>query len=218
MSIHRKRVRWCKKAQSRLSKKKFSARRVWKVGFLAGFFDRREFIVTQHPSERTICDFWRMVWEQESRLIVTLSSIDSQECRPFWPAIIGEMLSWETNKRGEQMRLTLVEELDTFARRAIRINLELVIFTLSLYSQQNNRKVCCYFQGFSFYFRGESASLDFPQSQLASTVFASFHCIWPHQSLWRRTSSIGWRSHCHSRPVRTNIMSQWSLRVTFHTL
>ena len=67
-----------------------------------------------------------MVWEQESRLIVSLSSIDSQECRPFWPAIIGEMLSWETNKRGDQMRLTLVEEADTLARRAIRLNLELV--------------------------------------------------------------------------------------------
>ena len=94
--------------------------------YFSGFFDRREFIVTQHPLERTICDFWRMVWEQESRLIVSLSSIDSQECRPFWPAIIGEMLSWETNKRGDQMRLTLVEEADTLARRAIRLNLELV--------------------------------------------------------------------------------------------
>ena len=94
--------------------------------YFSGFFDRREFIVTQHPLERTICDFWRMVWEQESRLIVTLSSIDSQECRPFWPAIIGEMLSWETNKRGDQMRLTLLEEADTLARRAIRLNLELV--------------------------------------------------------------------------------------------
>ena len=67
-----------------------------------------------------------MIWEQESRLIVTLSSIDSQECRPFWPAIIGETLSLETNKRDQQMRLTLLEEVDTLARRAIRLNLELV--------------------------------------------------------------------------------------------
>ena len=98
----------------------------------SGFFDRREFIVTQHPLERTVCDFWRMIWEQDSRLIVTLSSIDSQECRPFWPAIIGETLSLETNKRDQQMRLTLLEEVDTLARRAIRLNLELVSFSLSL--------------------------------------------------------------------------------------
>ena len=69
-----------------------------------------------------------MIWEQESRLIVTLSSIDSQECRPFWPAIIGETLALETNKRDQQMRLTLLEEVDTLARRAIRLNLELVSF------------------------------------------------------------------------------------------
>jgi hypothetical protein len=67
-----------------------------------------------------------MVWEQESKLIVALSSIDSQECRPFWPALIGETLTWETNKRGEQIRLTLVEEVDTVARRAIRLTLEKV--------------------------------------------------------------------------------------------
>ena len=84
--------------------------------------------MTQHPLERTVCDFWRMIWEQESRLIVTLSSIDSQECRPFWPAIIGETLALETNKRDQQMRLTLLEEVDTLARRAIRLNLELVSF------------------------------------------------------------------------------------------
>ena len=100
------------------------------LGF-SGFFDRREFIVTQHPLERTVCDFWRMIWEQDSRLIVTLSSIDSQECRPFWPAIIGETLSLETNKRDQQMRLTLLEEVDTLARRAIRLNLELVSIGLS---------------------------------------------------------------------------------------
>ena len=92
-----------------------------------GFFDRREFIVTQHPTDRTICDFWRMVWEQDTRLVLALSSIDSQECRPFWPSMIGETLFWDTNKRGEQLRLTLLEELDTFAKRSIRLNLELCV-------------------------------------------------------------------------------------------
>ena len=93
----------------------------------SGFFDRREFIVTQHPTDRTICDFWRMVWEQDTRLVLALSSIDSQECRPFWPSMIGETLFWDTNKRGEQLRLTLLEEVDTFAKRSIRLNLELCV-------------------------------------------------------------------------------------------
>lgn len=68
-----------------------------------------------------------MVWEQESKLVVALSSIDSQECLPFWPSIIGESLAFETNKRSERIRLTLLEEADTMARRAIRLNLELLV-------------------------------------------------------------------------------------------
>ncbi len=58
------------------------------------------------------------------RLIVTLCTIDQQECRPFWPSMVGEMLTWESNKRGEQIKLTLLEEVDTVARRAIRLSLE----------------------------------------------------------------------------------------------
>ena len=266
----------------------------------SGFFDRREFIVTQHPLERTVCDFWRMIWEQDSRLIVTLSSIDSQECRPFWPAIIGETLSLETNKRDQQMRLTLLEEVDTLARRAIRLNLELVsiglsshlgplgkyvhivvfygptasTYSLSLwnsiclfcllhlclylmssiytkrkhsttfevvsvlfwYSTEEEEKifsdhlrvscivysvfyVLCGLKSFSssrywqssyvqglhlpFNFLGESArSLDFPQSQLASTVLTTFYSFWPRQSGRWRTSGSWWRTCCHCGQVR----------------
>ena len=46
--------------------------------FFSGFFDRREFIVSQHPLENTMASFWRMVWEQEVSLVVVLSSFDSQ--------------------------------------------------------------------------------------------------------------------------------------------
>ena len=76
-----------------------------------------------------------MVWEQDTRLVLALSSIDSQECRPFWPSMIGETLFWDTNKRGEQLRLTLLEELDTFAKRSIRLNLELCV-SLTLFRKK----------------------------------------------------------------------------------
>ena len=75
-----------------------------------------------------------MIWEQDTRLVLALSSIDSQECRPFWPSMIGETLFWDTNKRGEQLRLTLLEEVDTFAKRSIRLNLELCV---SLHAHHN---------------------------------------------------------------------------------
>ena len=79
-----------------------------------------------------------MVWEQDTRLVLALSSIDSQECRPFWPSMIGETLFWDTNKRGEQLRLTLLEELDTFAKRSIRLNLELCVSFHACTSQWDN--------------------------------------------------------------------------------
>ena len=41
-----------------------------------GFHKSNEFIITQHPLEQTMEDFWRMVWDQNSSVIVMLSDID----------------------------------------------------------------------------------------------------------------------------------------------
>ena len=73
--------------------------------------------------------FWQMVWEQEVHLIVTLSSIDSQECLPFWPSTgqIGETLSWENPTKQHQLRVVMIEELDAPSRRSIRVSLEVII-------------------------------------------------------------------------------------------
>ena len=74
--------------------------------------------------------FWQMVWEQEVFLVVTLSSIDSQECLPFWPSSgqIGETLSWENPTKTHQIRVVMIEEIDAPSRRAIRVSLEVIDF------------------------------------------------------------------------------------------
>ena len=79
--------------------------------------------------ENTMFAFWQMVWEQEVHLIVTLSSIDSQECLPFWPSTgqIGETLSWENPTKQHQLRVVMIEELDAPSRRSIRVSLEVII-------------------------------------------------------------------------------------------
>lgn len=41
-----------------------------------GYKKSAEFIVTQHPTEDTMEDFWRMVWDKNSPVIVVLSSFD----------------------------------------------------------------------------------------------------------------------------------------------
>ena len=40
-----------------------------------GYHSRREYIATQGPLQGTVDDFWRMVWEQRSPVIVMLSGL-----------------------------------------------------------------------------------------------------------------------------------------------
>ncbi|CAB4063723.1 PTPRG [Lepeophtheirus salmonis] len=94
------------------------------ASWIPGFFDLHEYILSQHPSETTLSSFWQMVWEQDVRLIVLLSSIDAQECCSFWdspqsPGSIG----WQINGY-QEMKVTVLEDDDSTFRRAIRLSLE----------------------------------------------------------------------------------------------
>ncbi|KAL5109470.1 Receptor-type tyrosine-protein phosphatase gamma [Taenia crassiceps] len=51
-----------------------------------GYHRLQEFIITQHPiPETTEADFWRMVWDKNSPLVVVLSSEQSDLLPDFWP-------------------------------------------------------------------------------------------------------------------------------------
>ena len=43
-----------------------------------GYKGPREYIATQGPMTGTIADFWRMIWEQNSTLIVMLSDLQEK--------------------------------------------------------------------------------------------------------------------------------------------
>lgn len=51
----------------------------------AGFQKLKEFIITQHPLEATICDFWQMVWDHNSQTVVVLSDTNDDNYQVFWP-------------------------------------------------------------------------------------------------------------------------------------
>ncbi|XP_033746096.1 LOW QUALITY PROTEIN: tyrosine-protein phosphatase 99A-like [Pecten maximus] len=53
--------------------------------YLQGYNKTDEFILTQHPLEDTVEDFWRMVWDQNSSVVFLLSQLDDKEYKRFWP-------------------------------------------------------------------------------------------------------------------------------------
>ncbi|XP_037919169.1 tyrosine-protein phosphatase 99A isoform X3 [Hermetia illucens] len=55
------------------------------ASWLHGFRRLRDFIVTQHPMQNTVKDFWQMVWDHNAQTIVLLSSLDEITFAQFWP-------------------------------------------------------------------------------------------------------------------------------------
>ncbi|XP_014607845.1 PREDICTED: tyrosine-protein phosphatase 99A isoform X5 [Polistes canadensis] len=52
--------------------------------WFSGFQRNREFIITQHPMENTIMEFWQMMWDHNAQTIVMLTQCD-EEYPEFWP-------------------------------------------------------------------------------------------------------------------------------------
>ena len=75
----------------------------------ASFLNRRQFISTQAPLPNTIADFWVMVWEQRSPVIVMLTRIvenGKQKAFRYWP-----VKENETEEYGDELvRITLLSE------------------------------------------------------------------------------------------------------------
>jgi protein tyrosine phosphatase len=58
------------------------------ASFLDGYKKRNAYIATQGPLQNTVGDFWRLMWEFKSKVMVMLCSLteDGHEaCHPFWP-------------------------------------------------------------------------------------------------------------------------------------
>ncbi|XP_056130938.1 receptor-type tyrosine-protein phosphatase beta-like [Lampris incognitus] len=58
------------------------------ASFVPGGGSERDFICTQGPLHNTTADFWRMVWEQNVRIIVMVTALrhkDTVLCDQYWP-------------------------------------------------------------------------------------------------------------------------------------
>ncbi|XP_069009367.1 receptor-type tyrosine-protein phosphatase C isoform X1 [Embiotoca jacksoni] len=60
------------------------------ASFIDGFKESKKYIAAQGPKDETVSDFWRMVWEQQSSIIVMVTRCEEGnrvKCAQYWPSL-----------------------------------------------------------------------------------------------------------------------------------
>ncbi|KAI1295769.1 Receptor-type tyrosine-protein phosphatase T [Halotydeus destructor] len=58
------------------------------ASFVDGYKRDKRYIATQGPCSNTLTDFWRMVWQTDSRIVIMLSNLEEDgrnKCDKYWP-------------------------------------------------------------------------------------------------------------------------------------
>uniref|UniRef100_A0A672M412 protein-tyrosine-phosphatase n=1 Tax=Sinocyclocheilus grahami TaxID=75366 RepID=A0A672M412_SINGR len=65
------------------------------ASYVMGYRQNKEFIITQNPLPSTVKDLWRMLWDHNAQVIVSLPDTSNSEPIIFWPAR-DQPISYET--------------------------------------------------------------------------------------------------------------------------
>uniref|UniRef100_A0A3B3Q3V9 protein-tyrosine-phosphatase n=1 Tax=Paramormyrops kingsleyae TaxID=1676925 RepID=A0A3B3Q3V9_9TELE len=61
------------------------------ASFIDGYKEPNKYISAQGPTNETVADFWRMVWEQQSSIIVMVTRCEEgKRCAQYWPSLYRE--------------------------------------------------------------------------------------------------------------------------------
>uniref|UniRef100_A0A8C5HDA3 protein-tyrosine-phosphatase n=1 Tax=Gouania willdenowi TaxID=441366 RepID=A0A8C5HDA3_GOUWI len=88
------------------------------ASYIMGFNHTHEFIITQHPLPHTTKDFWRMIWDQNARIIVMLPATDqlAEDEFVYWP-------SQEEAMNCDAFTVSLINEDQVFLSNKERISI-----------------------------------------------------------------------------------------------
>ncbi|XP_026223258.1 receptor-type tyrosine-protein phosphatase V-like [Anabas testudineus] len=102
----------------RLSVQNFNAHSDYiNANFVPGGHSERDFICTQGPLHNTMADFWRMVWEQNVKIIVMVTPLRHKDvvlCEKYWPLDRGTVyhgliqVTTVTRKQGPDYFITTI--------------------------------------------------------------------------------------------------------------
>ncbi|XP_076814846.1 receptor-type tyrosine-protein phosphatase F-like isoform X2 [Clavelina lepadiformis] len=103
------------------------------ANYISGYRRQNAYIATQGPTRETSHDFWRMVWEQRSSVIVMMTKCEERskvKCDQYWPLVGSETYGL--------MKVTLIDEME-LATYCVR--------TLALFKNgSNDRREVKHFQ------------------------------------------------------------------------
>ncbi|KAK7108886.1 hypothetical protein V1264_016543 [Littorina saxatilis] len=101
------------------------------ANYIQGYHSKREYIATQGPLQSTVDDFWRMVWEQRSPVIVMLSGLTEGRLNKVFKYYLDE----------DEMHVPCHFDLVTVTLKAVTRHAGYLVRTFKLAVGQSSRTV-----------------------------------------------------------------------------